>query len=772
MAEALGASFSIDVTDLKAGLAAANRAIRESNSEWQAAAAGMDDASNSIEGIEANIKRINKNIPVQSEVVRALTEEYNRLLEKGIDPSSKQMTELRTKINDATKSLNESEKQLREAKQRLEEVQEESEESGEGFKEFGRVAAAATAKAAKAITVAIAGAVASFLALAESTRESRTELAKLKQNAESAGVGFENIQDKISDVTSVTGDAGAAMEGLNMLMATGLDTSQIEYAADAFTAASMKFDGLNFEAMSEGLQESLAVGEAVGGFAELIERNGDSLEDFNAGLAATTSEAEKQQYVMDYLAKSGLVELGEAYKENNKDLVEANKAAYDMEQAMNELGAIAEPITTIFKNIGTTLLQGVIPYVEKFAAAIQSFSEGDITKGFVGLEMALSSLPKKAGAFVEQIVAKVGELVPNVLTLITKLISSVVTTLGSVAPRLLPQLAGLLSTVVQSLINNIPRLLEAAKSLFLGIVQAIPPTIVTLLGELPKIIDSILTALSEAIPLILDAAEMAFFAIIDALPSLLAALGENLPSILQKIIDFLTNAAPELLKKAIDVLMNIVRALPTVISSLAQSLPEIIATITGTLIKNVPNILSAAVKMLWGVISAVPQIVKELGSKVPQIVGSIKDGLAKGIEQMKEAGKEMLRGLWAGIESLAGWIWDKISGFFNNTIVGGIKALLGIASPSKVFAEMGAYSAQGYAEGFEDSMDEAKRGIYDAMDFDPRNPHSGGTGGSAGFTGSGRVVYFTQNNYSPKALSRVEIYRQTKNAAGLIAQGG
>lgn len=754
MAEELGASFSIDITDLKTGLAAANRAIKETNSEWQAAAAGMDDASNSQEGLEANQKRLNKIIPIQQEKVRALTAEYERLIAEGLDPTSKQASDMRIKINKATEELNKSEKQLRDTTGSLEEMSEASSDGGKEVKALGGIAKGA-AVGLGAIVAAAASAVAGFLALAESTRESRTELAKLKQNADAAGVGFENVQGKISDVTAVTGDAGAAMEGLNMLMATGLDTSQIEYAADALTGASMKFDGLNFEALSEGLQESLAVGEAVGPFAELIERSGGNLEDFNAGLAATTTEAEKQQYVMDYLAKSGLKELNDSYKETNKDLVEANAAAYNMEQTMNELGAVAEPIATIFKNIGATLLQGLLPYVKDLAGAFQSLVSGDVAGGLSQINGIFDGVVAAAGNLVTQITAKVGELLPV----------------------LLPKVAELLSTLVQTLIGMAPQLLSAALQLFLGLVQAIPPTITQLLAELPKLAESILSALSEAAPMILDAAEQAFMSVVDALPTVLASLGESLPQLLQKIIDFLVNSTPTLLDKCVDFLFSIIRAIPSIVSALAQNLPKIITSITGTLAKNAPKIFSTALSLLGKIGAAIPQIGRELLGQVPQIIGSIVKGLASGYKQMKEIGKDMLKGLWEGMKSLGGWIWDKISGFFNKTIVGGIKKLLGIASPSKVFAQMGAFSAQGYAEGFEDSMSDATKAIYDSMDFDPTRPRPRGSGGSGGFAGAasggGRGdVYFTQNNYSPKALSRAEIYRQTKNAAGLIPQGG
>ena len=772
MAEALGASFSIDITDLKAGLAAANRAIKETNSEWQAAAAGMDDASNSQEGLEANQKRLNKIIPIQREKVKALTAEYERLISEGLDPTSKQASDMRVKISKATEELNKSEKQLRETTDALDDMNKSSEKSGKGMNSLSGAAKGAV-KGIGAIVAAAAAAVTGFLALAESTRESRTELAKLKQNADAAGVGFEKVQDKISDVTAVTGDADAAMEGLNMLMATGLDTSQIEYAADALTGASMKFDGLNFEAMSEGLQESLAVGEAVGGFAELIERNGDSLEDFNAGLAATSTEAEKQQYVMDYLAKSGLKELNDSYKETNKDLVEANEAAYNMEQTMNELGAIAEPISTIFKNIGTTLMQGLLPYVKQVAEAFQDIASGNIEGGLSQIGATFDGIVTAANDFLIKVVEKAGELAPTILTHFSNLVVSIATKIGEFLPVLLPKIVSLLSVLIQSILGAAPQALEAAKQLFLGIVKAIPPTLIMLLGELPKIAGSILSALEVAIPIIFSAAEEALGSIVDALPSVLASLGKNLPLILEKLLDFIARSSPTLLEKFINFLMSVVRAIPSVVSALASNLPKIVLSISSTLVSNAPKIFKAALSMLGKITESVPQVARELLGQAPQIIGSIVKGLAGGYDQLFDIGKDMLKGLWEGMKSLGGWIWDKISGFFNKTIVGGIKKLLGIASPSKVFAQMGAFSAQGYAEGFEDSMSTAKQGIYDAMDFDPPRPRPRGSGGSGGGTGGGRgVVYFTQNNYSPKALSRAEIYRQTKNAAGLIPQGG
>ena len=107
----LGASFSIDTTNLKAGLAQANRLIRESESEFKAAAAGMDDWQKSEEGLTKKIKSLNDITAIQQKKVDALQKEYDELIRNGLDPASKEATELRTKINNETAAMEKNKKQ-------------------------------------------------------------------------------------------------------------------------------------------------------------------------------------------------------------------------------------------------------------------------------------------------------------------------------------------------------------------------------------------------------------------------------------------------------------------------------------------------------------------------------------------------------------------------------------------------------------------------------------------------------------------------------------
>jgi phage-related protein len=111
-----------------------------------------------------------------------------------------------------------------------------------------------------------------------------------------------------------------------------------------------------------------------------------------------------------------------------------------------------------------------------------------------------------------------------------------------------------------------------------------------------------------------------------------------------------------------------------------------------------------------GLIRAIPQIVAQL----PQIIFSIVSGLTKGIPSIFEVGKNIARGLWEGIASMIGWLGDNVKNMVNG-IVGGVKKALGINSPSKVFAAIGANMSEGIGEGFINAMSGIEKDIQSAI---------------------------------------------------------
>ena len=140
MSEKLGASFGIDITNLKAGLTQANRLIKESESEFKAAAAGMDKWSDSEEGLNAKIASLTDITGLQQKKVDALKKEYQRLIDEGLDPTSAQAIKLRTQINNEEAALKKNQSELKRQTEALEDLKNSSEEAAEEVENTGDAA--------------------------------------------------------------------------------------------------------------------------------------------------------------------------------------------------------------------------------------------------------------------------------------------------------------------------------------------------------------------------------------------------------------------------------------------------------------------------------------------------------------------------------------------------------------------------------------------------------------------------------------------------------
>ena len=128
----------------------------------------------------------------------------------------------------------------------------------------------------------------------------------------------------------------------------------------------------------------------------------------------------------------------------------------------------------------------------------------------------------------------------------------------------------------------------------------------------------------------------------------------------------------------------------------------IISSIINALISNLPLLINAGIQLFTSLITNLPTIIIEIVKAVPQILSSIINGFAAGFSQMADVGKNLVKGLWEGIQSLAGWIWDKVSSWASD-LWSGIKNFFGIHSPSKKMSWIGDMLMEGLAGGIDES---------------------------------------------------------------------
>lgn len=131
--------------------------------------------------------------------------------------------------------------------------------------------------------------------------------------------------------------------------------------------------------------------------------------------------------------------------------------------------------------------------------------------------------------------------------------------------------------------------------------------------------------------------------------------------------------------------------------------------------RNKVNAAWAAVKTaVLNACTAFENAVDKFFDKVVEIGNAVVSFFKSVPKQMVEIGKNIVMGLWEGIKAMASWIGDKVSGFVGG-IVDGVEGMLGIHSPSRVFAGIGQNMALGLGQGFEKQMQSVTAGIQNAI---------------------------------------------------------
>ena len=590
---------------------------------------------------------------------------------------------------------------------------------------------------------ALAGLTKSFLDLAESTREYREDQAKLDAAFTTAGFTAEQAGAAYTDFYSILGEEDRSVEAVNHLAKLCETEEELAQWTDIAAGVWATFgDSLPIEGLTEAANETAKTGQLTGVLADALNWAGLSEDEFQASLDACTSEQERAALITETL--NGLYEeAAENYKELNGDVMDARRAQAELTDAYAQLGAIAEPIMTTLKFMAADVLKEMIPFVSMMGEGLQGVLEGTAgsaekfaegMKGIVDVllnqlstivpmigQAILASLPTLLETGVDIIVTLLDgivsalptlaeatvmivlELVNGLLSLLPQLAETAMQVIATLAsgiatalPQLIPTIVQILTTVVQTLIENLPLVLEAALQLIMGLAQGLLDAIPVLIEALPAIILAIVDFVIGAIPQIIDAGIQLLTSLVSALPDIITAIVAAIPQIIEGIITAVLDSIPQIIQAGIDLLVALIQALPEIITTIVAAIPEIIGSIVNALINSIPQIVQAGVQLLISLIKNLPTIIVEIVKAVPQIISGLVSAFGKGVSQLADVGANLVRGLWQGIQSLASWLWNKVSGWISS-IWDGICDFFGIASPSKEMGWVGEMLVEGLA---------------------------------------------------------------------------
>ena len=649
--------------EFKNALREINQDFKILGSEMNLVTSQFDKQDKSLQAVTARNEVLNKEIDAQKEKVTTLEAALKNAAES-FGENDKRTKAWQVQLNNANADLNKMEKELEDSAvdannlgEQLEESGKSAEGAGGKFEKFGGVL--------KGIGTAM-GSVA--LAAGAATIKLGTEIVQQ----------FGELEQNLGGSEAVFGKYASSIQKTGEEAYKNLGVSQSQYLA---TANKM---GALFQGSGVEQQKSLELTEkAMQRAADMASVMGI---DMQVALDSVAGAAKGNFTMMDNLGVAMNATNIEAYA-LAKGLDFTWASATNAEKAEVAMQMFFENTEQYAGNFARESTQTVTGSIGLLQAALGSFTAGlgnadadmtNLTQNLVDafqsvvinivpiLENVVTALP----AAMDAILMAIGDLLPVLLSTVTDLFSQVLETLLSLLPELIPAAVDAVMTIVGALIENLPLLIDAAIQLITALVEGLGLALPELIPSMVEAVILIATTLINNLNLVLDAA----FQIISGLAQ------------------------------------GLLNALPTLIEALPQIINSIIGFITGNLPRLIEMGVQLTIQLGVGLIRAIPQIVAQL----PQIIFSIVSGLTRGIPSILEVGKNIARGLWDGIASMIGWLGEKVKNMVNG-IVGGVKKVLGINSPSKVFAGIGANMSEGIGEGFTDAMSGIEKDIQGAI---------------------------------------------------------
>ncbi len=176
----------------------------------------------------------------------------------------------------------------------------------------------------------------------------------------------------------------------------------------------------------------------------------------------------------------------------------------------------------------------------------------------------------------------------------------------------------------------------------------------------------------------------------------------------------------KLLESAEVVAGNLLPVIENILSSIGTMMqekgPEMIEKFVSYAIEKLPQIIELGLKMVLSLVKGLANNLPKLVSSVLDMIATIVKTFVSSIPDIVSVGKQIVEGLWNGIKSMASWITNKVKNFFSG-IVDSVKGVLGIHSPSRVFAGIGENMALGLSDGWDSEYNKIKRNITNGLDF-------------------------------------------------------
>lgn len=390
---------------------AVNNSLSGMKSEMAKVSAEFDGQANSAEALRKKQAILQQQYDQQKEKVQALA----RMLENAksaYDENSDVVLSYQRQLNTATVELIKFDRELKNTDKYLDEAAQSADGTASSIDEFGKtvkdageegsdgmgqlkeafgqlgeaaksgdingvVAALGSMKGVLVGGAAVAGAKAladGIINITESTKEYRTILGTLEVSSKQAGYTQEQTTEIYKKFQAVLGDTQKAATATANLQALGLSQENLRVIMEQAIGAWATYgDSIPIDSLSESINETVQVGKVTGVFADALNWAGTSEDEFNERLAACADTTERANLVLTQLSEQGLQATGQAWVENNQDIIAANTAQEAMNESMAQLGEALQPAASFLLEYGSALVDVAADGVNALSSLVEWF---------------------------------------------------------------------------------------------------------------------------------------------------------------------------------------------------------------------------------------------------------------------------------------------------------------------------------------------------------------------------------------------------------------
>lgn len=614
--------------------------------------------------------------------------------------------------------------------------------------------------------VAVAGVAAGATAIGALGTKAVAAYADYEQLVGGVETLFKDSQDQVMDYANNAYKTAGLSANEYMETVTSFSASLLQ-SLDGETSAAADKANLAITDMSDNANkmgtDMTSIQNAYQGFAK---SNYTMLDNLKLGYGGT--QAEMERLLADAEKISGIKYDISSYA----DIVDA---IHVVQTEMGITGTTAkEAASTIqgsfgmMKSAWQNLVTGMADPSQDLGVLVGNFTESVVTFG-------------------NNVIPRIQELLPRIVEATTSLIGTVSEQLPAILQTILPSLVEGATSLVTGLMNALPAVLTVIADVAPTVINTLVPALIALLPQIVQtgidVIVSLAQGIADALPQLIPAATDAIIEIVEVLtsPENLGNLIDAALAIILALVDGLVDATPKLIAAVPDVIANLVTAIIVNMPKILEAGVEITMALADGLIKALPELIAAIPNLILGIVQGIIDNLPEIIMAGPKIIAALATGLIEAIPDIVMVIPQLIRSI---VDTFLSFDWGSIgknivdgikNGFVNmwnsfkqtvenvfTGLVDGVKSFLGIASPSKVFAGIGGYMAEGLGQGFDKEFSNVKRGIQSQLDFGTMTFGMSSFGHLPALAGAG-----TTNNYYNINADRVkqfnDIIRITEN---------